>query len=78
MLHGILLYKSNSCHLHITPALMQVFQIVLALKTQPWSQVTLRILLFQRPPIAEETKTVPALLVSVLKVLPLWFSQDSR
>lgn len=78
MQQSILLYKSNLCHLHITPALMQVFQIVLALKTQPWSQVALRILLFQRPSIPEESKTVPTLLVSVLKVLPLWFSQDSR
>jgi hypothetical protein len=53
---------------------MQVFEIILTLKTQPGSQITLRILLFQRPPIAEEPETVLALLVGVFKVLPLRLS----
>jgi hypothetical protein len=64
--------------LNIAPTLMQVLQVILTLKTQPRSQIALRILLLQRPPITEEPKTVLALLVSVFKVLPLRFSQNSR
>jgi hypothetical protein len=75
---SVVLYLSNLRHLYITPALMQVLQVVLTLKTQPRSQVALRILLLRRPPITKETKPVLTLLVSVFKVLPLRLSQDSR
>ena len=69
---------SNPRHSNIAPALVQVFEIVLTLKTQPWSQIALRILLLRRPPIAEETKPVLTLVVSVFEVLPLRLSQNSR
>jgi hypothetical protein len=42
---SVVLYLSNLRHLYITPALMQVLQVVLTLKTQPRSQIALRILL---------------------------------
>lgn len=77
-LHSVLLCMSNSCQLDIAPTLMQVLQVILTLKTQPGSQIALRILLLQRPPITEEPKTVLALLVRVFEVLPLRLSQNSR
>jgi hypothetical protein len=57
---------------------MQVLQVILALKPQPGSQITLRILLLRRPAIAKVTKPVLTFGIGVLEVLPLRLSQDSR
>ena len=57
---------------------MHVFEIIVALKTQPRSQITLRILFLQRPTITEESKAILTFLISVLEVLPLRLPQDSR
>jgi hypothetical protein len=78
MQQSVPLYMSNSRHLEIAPTLMHVLQVILTLETQPRSQITLRILLLQRPPITEEPKPVLALLVSVFEIFPLRLSQDSR
>jgi hypothetical protein len=57
---------------------MQVFQVILPLKPQPGSQITLRILLLRRPAITKETEPVLTFGIGVLEVLPLRLSQDSR
>lgn len=62
----------------IVPLFVQFFKIVLALQTQPRSQICVRILFLCCPAITKESKAVLALFVGVLEVLPLWLSQNPR